>query len=79
MAASLSKYLFRHMPRWLMKLVLIKMVSARPQVSFLPLVEDKGSIPPKYQLSLEKTLPILKERAAKKQTEINSPEATVTV
>ncbi|KAF9377430.1 hypothetical protein CPB97_010207 [Podila verticillata] len=78
-AASLSKSLFRNMPRWLLRLVLIKMVAARPQVSFLPLVEDKGSKKPIYQPSLEKTLAIHKARAAKKQTETGSSEAAVAI
>ncbi|KAF8979485.1 hypothetical protein BGZ52_004855, partial [Haplosporangium bisporale] len=77
--ASLSKSLFRNLPQWLLRLVVIKMVAARPQVSFLPLVEDKGSKKPIYQPSLEKTLAIHKARAAKKQTETGSSEAAVAV
>ncbi|KAG0029242.1 hypothetical protein BGZ81_003990 [Podila clonocystis] len=64
--ASLSKLLFRHMPQWLLKLVIVKMVSARPQLSFLPGVRDTGTSKPKYQPSLKKTLAIHKARAAKK-------------
>ncbi|KAG0350910.1 Vacuolar protein sorting-associated protein 29 [Podila minutissima] len=41
---------------------LIKMCQARPKVSFLPLVEDKGTEPPLYQASFEKTLAIFEER-----------------
>lgn len=63
--AALSKVLFRHMPRWLMKMVLIKMVSARPQLSYLSLVEDIGSSKPIYQPSLHKTLAIHKTRATR--------------
>ncbi|KAF9214463.1 hypothetical protein BGZ59_003640 [Podila verticillata] len=77
--ASLSKSLFRNLPQWLLRLVVTKMVAARPQVSFLPLVEDKGSKKPIYQPSLEKTLAIHKARAAKKQTETGSSEAAVAV
>ncbi|KAG0039933.1 hypothetical protein BGZ82_006046 [Podila clonocystis] len=77
--ASLSKSLFRHMPEWLMKLVIIKMVSARPQLSFLPSVKDTGSTKPKYQPSLKKTLAIHKARAAKKQAAATSTEPTVSV
>ncbi|KAG0320037.1 hypothetical protein BG000_003715 [Podila horticola] len=77
--AALSRHMFRHMPAWLMKLVLIKMVSARPQLSFLPQVKDTGSAKPKYQRSLEKTLAIHKARAAKKEAVSSSAEPTVAV
>ncbi|KAG0321945.1 hypothetical protein BG000_003063 [Podila horticola] len=77
--SALSKSLFRHMPEWLIRIVRLKMVAARPQLSFLPLVKDKGSIPPKYQPSLEKTLPILKERAARKLVVATPTDATVAV
>ncbi|KAF9307779.1 hypothetical protein BG003_000217 [Podila horticola] len=77
--SALSKSLFRHMPEWLIRIVRLKMVAARPQLSFLPLIKDKGSIPPKYQPSLEKTLPILKERAARKQVMATPTDAAVAV
>ncbi|KAI9235461.1 MAG: hypothetical protein BYD32DRAFT_463425 [Podila humilis] len=37
---------FRHMPQWLMRLFIFKMVSVRPQLSFLLLIEDTGSSKP---------------------------------
>jgi len=68
------------MPRWLMKRIIVKMVAARPQLSFLPLVEDTGSTKPIYQPSLEKTLAIHKARAsAKKQSDTTATEPTVAV
>ncbi|KAG0342026.1 hypothetical protein BG000_007219 [Podila horticola] len=73
--SALSKSLFRHMPRWLLKRILVKMVAARPQVSFLPLVEDTGSAKPIYQPSLEKTLAIHKKRAEKSQETATSTVA----
>ncbi|KAG0039931.1 hypothetical protein BGZ82_006044, partial [Podila clonocystis] len=76
--ASLSRSLFSHMPKWLLRLVVIKMMAPRPQVSFLPLVEDKGTKKPLYQPSLVKTLAIHKARAAKNQAQSTS-EPTVVV
>ncbi|KAG0029241.1 hypothetical protein BGZ81_003989 [Podila clonocystis] len=77
--SALSKSLFRHMPRWLMRMIRLKMVAVRPQLSFLPLVKDKGPVPPKYQPSLEKTLPILKERADREQVNATPIDTTVVV
>ncbi|KAF9327949.1 hypothetical protein BG006_008829 [Podila minutissima] len=79
MLSVLSRSLFRNMPQWLLKQILIKMVAARPQVTFLPLVEDTGSAKPRYQPSLEKTLAIHKMRAAKKQAAPSPTEPTVAV
>ncbi|KAG0019142.1 hypothetical protein BGZ82_000235 [Podila clonocystis] len=67
--AALSRTLFHYMPRFILKQLLVKMTEIRPQVSFLPLVEDTGCYPPKYQPSLEKTLAIHKGRAAEEQIE----------
>ncbi|KAF9212419.1 hypothetical protein BGZ59_006782 [Podila verticillata] len=74
-AATLSRSIFRHMPRWLLNILILKMVAARPQVSFLPLVKDTGSSPPKHQPSLKKTLAIHKTRAAKGQFKPSSAVA----
>jgi len=63
----------------MLKLFLRKIVSTRPQVSFLPLVEDKGATKPIYQPSLEKTLAIYQERAAMKQIETTPTNQTVAV
>ncbi|KAG0023642.1 hypothetical protein BGZ81_008051 [Podila clonocystis] len=52
----------KHVPSWLWKRLLIKMSRARPQCSFLPLVEDKGEVKPLHQPSLHKTLAIRKEK-----------------
>ncbi|KAG0342754.1 hypothetical protein BG000_001614 [Podila horticola] len=42
----------KHMPAWLWKRICIKMISARPQAAFLPLVEDLGTVKPMPQRSL---------------------------
>ncbi|KAG0360517.1 hypothetical protein BG005_010541 [Podila minutissima] len=56
----------RRLPEFLMKrLAITQLAAVRPQVSFLPLVEDKASIPKSDQPSLHKTLAIHKARAAK--------------
>lgn len=62
MTGVLIRSLFRRMPRWLVKKLLFKMGCVRPQVSFLPLVQDRGSIKPMDQPSLNKTLAYHKER-----------------
>ncbi|KAG0055386.1 hypothetical protein BGZ83_008778 [Gryganskiella cystojenkinii] len=59
------RYLFKNMPQWLWLILLKKMYSSRPQVSFLPRVEDKGSVPPIPQPSYDKTIVIMEELAAK--------------
>ncbi|KAG0342758.1 hypothetical protein BG000_001618 [Podila horticola] len=57
----------RRLPEFLMKrLAIAQLAAVRPQVSFLPLVEDKANIPKSDQPSLHKTLAIHMARAAKK-------------
>ncbi|KAF9896848.1 hypothetical protein BX616_006651, partial [Lobosporangium transversale] len=62
--ARLTRFISHNMPGWLWNIMLTRMVESRPQVSFLPLIEDIGTVPPKPQPSLEKTLKIHQERAA---------------
>ncbi|KAI9240078.1 MAG: hypothetical protein BYD32DRAFT_193624 [Podila humilis] len=57
------KNYIRRIPSWLWKRIMTKPILARPQASFLPLVEDKGTKPVIRQPSLYKTLPILEKRA----------------
>ncbi|KAG0340947.1 hypothetical protein BG000_010674 [Podila horticola] len=56
MKARMTRFVTRHLPAWLWKVMLTKMAADRPQVSFLPLVEDTGSLKPKAQPSLQKTI-----------------------
>ncbi|KAF9168476.1 hypothetical protein BGX21_011355 [Mortierella sp. AD011] len=56
------RFLAKHMPAWMNKLVLIKISAMRPQVSFLPLAPDNGTVKKAYQRSLEMTLRIHKAR-----------------
>ncbi|KAG0359844.1 hypothetical protein BG005_011974, partial [Podila minutissima] len=64
LVSKTTRHLFRHMPKWLWRLAMIKNAKLRPQASFLPQVEDNGTAKAGgYQPSLQKTLAILKERA----------------
>ncbi|KAG0341248.1 hypothetical protein BG004_006103 [Podila humilis] len=69
LTGTLIRLLYRRMPKWLWKSILIKSAQARPQASYLPLEEDKGTVPPIGQPSLEKTLPIFQARVEKKKVE----------
>ncbi|KAG0011662.1 hypothetical protein BGZ81_002050 [Podila clonocystis] len=55
--------MMKRLPVWLWKRIVFKMYSARPQCSFLPLVEDNAQVKPLYQRSLHKTLAIHQELA----------------
>ncbi|KAI1321060.1 hypothetical protein EDD11_008641 [Mortierella claussenii] len=66
--AMVARFVTRNMPLWLYKLTLKNLVAHRPQVSFLPLVEDKGALEVKPQSSLEKTLAIKESRGTVKAT-----------
>ncbi|KAF9428634.1 hypothetical protein BGZ94_001657 [Podila epigama] len=54
--STMARAVFKYMPDWLLKKTIVKGCMARPQVSFLPLVKDRGSVPPGDQPSLRKTL-----------------------
>ncbi|KAG0331371.1 hypothetical protein BG004_001698 [Podila humilis] len=66
---AVTRAIFRRMPTWLWRSVLKKTIAARPQVWFLPLVDDKGSIPPILQPSLLKTMALIKQRSKKMSVE----------
>ncbi|KAG0325451.1 hypothetical protein BG004_003213 [Podila humilis] len=53
--AAFIRALFKWMPRWAWRQVIIKGTAVRSQVSFLPLVEDVGEVSPIYQTSLHRT------------------------
>ncbi|KAF9309608.1 hypothetical protein BG003_009547 [Podila horticola] len=52
----------KRLPHWLWKRIVIKVLAARHQASFLPLVEDNAPVKPMYQRSLHRTLAIHKEQ-----------------
>ncbi|KAF9184020.1 hypothetical protein BGZ51_003636 [Haplosporangium sp. Z 767] len=60
--ARFIRTFFRNIPSWLWNMIMRKMSESRPQVSFLPLVKDQGSVEPIDQPSLRKTLKILQDR-----------------
>ncbi|KAF9897787.1 hypothetical protein BX616_004987, partial [Lobosporangium transversale] len=73
--ARIIRYLTKNMPTWLWNILVKRMLESRPQVSFLPLVEDKGTVPPIYQPSLQKTLAIRKAREAAEEEEPTTVKA----
>ncbi|KAG0264495.1 hypothetical protein BG011_006659 [Mortierella polycephala] len=60
--ASIIRYFVKNIPAFVQRSFQTKNVATRPQVSFLPLVEDKGTVKPAHQPSLHKTLEILQKR-----------------
>ncbi|KAG0021950.1 hypothetical protein BGZ81_008729, partial [Podila clonocystis] len=64
LVSKTTRQIFLHMPKWLWRLAMSKGARNRPQVSFLPQVEDNGTVKAGYQPSLHKTLAIIKKRAA---------------
>ncbi|KAF8996473.1 hypothetical protein BGZ52_011379 [Haplosporangium bisporale] len=65
--ATLTRFLMKRVPAWLWRRLTIQMSAARYQVSFLPLVEDKGEVKPMNQPSLHKTLAILAAQGRSRQ------------
>ncbi|KAF9127565.1 hypothetical protein BGX30_014731 [Mortierella sp. GBA39] len=55
--AGLLRFCAKYMPAWAKRKMLVVLGGNRPQCSFLPLVEDKGSVPPAFQPSLLATKP----------------------
>ncbi|KAG0345461.1 hypothetical protein BG004_003698 [Podila humilis] len=60
MMAPLVRVFLKRMPQWLWKKIVLSKHMARPQASFLPMVQDDGQPKPMAQQNLIKTLPILK-------------------
>ncbi|KAF9276730.1 hypothetical protein BGZ74_003549, partial [Mortierella antarctica] len=77
--AIVVKNMLRRLPPWLWKQMVIKTLKARPQASFLPLVEDKGTVPPTRQPSLYKTLPLLEKRVKEEAKKDLASARTVAV
>ncbi|KAF9405918.1 hypothetical protein BGZ94_003333 [Podila epigama] len=65
--------ILKHLPSFLMRrLAIAQLVAVRPQVSFLPLIEDKATYPAHYQPSLHKTLAIHKKLAEERAATASS-------
>ncbi|KAF9025677.1 hypothetical protein BGZ52_008851 [Haplosporangium bisporale] len=60
LTATIIRTVMKRLPPWLWKRIQLKLIAARPQLSFIPQVKDQGTVKPTYQHSLHMTLPILK-------------------
>ncbi|KAK3813785.1 MAG: hypothetical protein JOS17DRAFT_760965 [Linnemannia elongata] len=55
--SRLTRYISRHIPAWVFHRIQVQATSYRPQVAFLPLVEDTGVVRPAPQPSLSVKAP----------------------
>ncbi|KAF9367247.1 hypothetical protein CPB97_006028, partial [Podila verticillata] len=62
MMSSVVRAGLKRLPRWMWKRMIIKMVTSRPQASFLPLVEEDAALKTVHQPSLHKTSAIANNR-----------------
>lgn len=62
MMSSVVRAGLKRLPRWMWKRMIIKVVTARPQASFLPLVEEDTVLKTVHQPSLHKTSAIVNNR-----------------
>ncbi|KAF9321205.1 hypothetical protein BG003_003029 [Podila horticola] len=65
--AVITRAVLGWLPTSVWNRIVFQMARSRPQASFLPLVEEKGTLELAPQPSLTKTLPILKKQAEEKQ------------
>ncbi|KAF9321207.1 hypothetical protein BG003_003031 [Podila horticola] len=65
--SAITRSVLRWLPESVWDGLITKMVLVRPQVSFLPLIEENGTVELAPQPSLTKMLPIIKERALAKE------------
>ncbi|KAK3838995.1 MAG: hypothetical protein J3R72DRAFT_447905 [Linnemannia gamsii] len=77
--ATISRFVIKHIPDWLWRLSLAKMSANRPQVSFLPLVEDIGTVKSAYQASLDNTQKILRAKEEAKTAKPTTALAPIAV
>ncbi|KAG0069845.1 hypothetical protein BGZ90_000065 [Linnemannia elongata] len=56
--SKLTRYISKHIPKWVFDQIQIQATSYRPQVTFLPLVEDTGRYRPAPQPSLSVKTPM---------------------
>ncbi|KAG0354647.1 hypothetical protein BG005_006315 [Podila minutissima] len=75
--SMLTRFVLGWLPASVFRQIVIKMSLVRPQASFLPLIEEKGTLELAPQPSLTKTLPILEKRARAKERASKSPVAVV--
>lgn len=72
------------MPLWMWGYVMVAMVRNRPQASFLPFVQDHGTVKPAELNSYRETLKIIQAKEAERAAAIESEarasvEVSVTV
>ncbi|KAF9320130.1 hypothetical protein BG003_007111 [Podila horticola] len=79
MMASFVRGMIKRLPRWLWRRIIIRMMAARHQASFLPLVEDNAKSKPLYQRSLHKTLAIHRELAKNRTVMTTENNVSVSV
>lgn len=75
----LTRFVLGWLPASVFRQIIVKMSLVRPQASFLPLTEEKGTLALAPQPSLTKTLPILKKREAKERALVKSRAAQSSV
>ncbi|KAF9391886.1 hypothetical protein CPC16_003799 [Podila verticillata] len=75
--STLTRFVLGWLPASVFRKIIIKMSLVRPQASFLPLIEDKGTLEKVPQPSLIKTLPILEARALSKARAAKRPDYSV--
>ncbi|KAF9909072.1 hypothetical protein EC991_009133 [Linnemannia zychae] len=68
--AAITRFIYKNMPFWLWKIIMVKMSANRPQVSFLPAVKDTGTVPVMELESFRETLKIIKAREAEGATKV---------
>ncbi|KAG0063302.1 hypothetical protein BGZ89_009969 [Linnemannia elongata] len=62
MKTVMSRFVTKHMPSWLWRVVNTKTASYRPQASFLPFVKDDGTVSSTHSRSYIETRRILEAR-----------------
>lgn len=58
MSSKIIRYILKHTPSWMMRQIERRQFTHRPQVAFLPLVEDKGYVKAAPQPSLAIKTPV---------------------
>ncbi|KAF9123915.1 hypothetical protein BGX30_001203 [Mortierella sp. GBA39] len=76
--ASMARFVSRNMPDFVWRTKLAKAAADRSQVSFLPIIQDSGTVPPLFQPSLHKTLAILEAQAAAKKAKEDANATSTT-
>ncbi|KAF9203189.1 hypothetical protein BGZ49_006685 [Haplosporangium sp. Z 27] len=53
---KVARFIMNHMPKWLWASIRLKLASYRPQISFLPLIEDRCRVKATHQPSLRRVV-----------------------